>query len=132
MFNNGILELAASMFANDLRHSVGYSFSHNHDYVKDKYSVTLEIHTVIDPTTGMFSPLFTLNQRCDDHQRATVLRMSNKTCFCINGSTAHARQFDPLDENFADQLGEHGFDERGIELVRLIQFSINMYMNKQK
>lgn len=132
MFKDNVFELAQSMFVNDLQHSVDFSFSHEHKYIKDNYRVTLEIHTVIDPTTGMFSPLFTLNQVCDEHQRATVLRMSNKTFFSVNGITGHARQMNPLDLDFEDQLIEQGYNNREIELIKSIQFSINIYMSKQQ
>ena len=131
MFKDNVLELIVSMFVNDLQHSVGYSFSHEHKYIHNDYSVNVEIHTVLDPTNGQFSPMLSVNQVCPELQRANVLRITNKTCFSINGNTAWARQFNLFDDDIDVQLANHGFDEREIELIKSILFSINMYMDAQ-
>lgn len=132
MFKDNILDLIRSMFVNDLMHSVGYSFTHEHKFTDNNYQVSVEVHTIIDPTCGKFSPMLSVVQSSDDFKRSNVLRITNRTCFSINGSSGFARQFNVLDNDIETQWKEHGFLPDEIEIIKSLFFSINMYIDKQE
>lgn len=132
MFKDNVLNLILSMFVNDITHSVGLAWSHEHKFIDNDYQVSVDIHTVIDPTIGKFSPMLSVIQSSSEFNRSNVLRITNKTCFSINGTTGFARQFNPLDDDIEVQWKEHGFSNDEIEILKSVLFSINMYMDKQE
>lgn len=131
MFTNNILENARTIIVSDLQNSLGFSFEHRHDYVEDGYSVKLEIRTCIDPNSGKFSPLITLNQHITGNPRPSVFRMANDKFFSVNGVTEQNRTLYLSDSEFETQMIEHGYSLDEIQLIRSINFTIKLYMDRQ-